>query len=50
MLKYENGEYKEMTAEEIAELQQQEEQVVVPTLEDRLMALEAVMLEQILES
>lgn len=44
----ENGVYRDMTAEEIAELQQQEEQPMVPTLEERLVALESAMLEQLL--
>ena len=39
MKKYENGEYKEMTAEEIAAIQQQEEEQ--PSLEERLEQLEA---------
>ena len=40
MLKYENGECKEMTAEEVAALQQEESQ---PALEERLAQLEALM-------
>ena len=43
MLKYENGEYKEMTAEEIDALQQEEAQ---PTLEERLAQLEALLSEK----
>ena len=48
MLKYENGEYKKMTAEEIAALDIQEEPTTEPTMEERLEALESAMLEQIL--
>ena len=45
----ENGVYRDMTAEEMAALQnEQEEQVVTPTLEERLEALESAMLEQLL--
>ena len=40
MLKYDNGEYKEMTAEEIAALQQEQAQ---PSLEERLAQLEALL-------
>jgi len=43
MRKYENGEYKDMTAEEIVALQQEESQ---PTLEERLAALEALLAEK----
>ena len=41
MRKYENGEYKDMTAEEIAIIQQQED--VQPSLEERLAQLEALL-------
>lgn len=44
----ENGVYRDMTAEEIAELQQAEPAANEPTLEERLEALESAMLEQIL--
>ena len=44
MLKYENGEYKDMTAEEIAAIQQQEEDQ--PSLEERLAQLEALIAER----
>lgn len=44
MLKYENGEYKEMTAEEIAVIQQQEEEQ--PSLEERLAQLESLLAER----
>lgn len=42
MKKYVNGEYIDMTAEEIAELQsmQMEQPIVEPTAEDRIAALE----------
>jgi hypothetical protein len=43
MLKYENGEYKDMTAEEIAALQQED---VQPSLEERLAMLEALLAER----
>ena len=46
MLKCVDGKYIEMTPEEIATLQ---EDVVEPTTEERLAALEAAMLEQILK-
>lgn len=46
MKKYVDGKYIEMTPEEIAELQQ--EDATEPTMEERLAALEAAMLEQIL--
>lgn len=44
MRKYENGEYKDMTAEEIAIILQQEE--VQPSLEERLAMLEALLAEK----
>lgn len=47
MKKYVDGKYIEMTPEEIAELQQ-EDATTEPTTEERLAALEAAMLEQIL--
>lgn len=43
MKMYENGDYREMTAEEIAALEQEESQ---PTLEERLAALEALLAEK----
>lgn len=43
MRKYVNGEYVEMTAEEIAELEQQEPYIPPPTAEERLDALEAAL-------
>ena len=46
MLKYENGKYSEMTPEEIESLKAQ--CVDEPTTEERLAALEAAMLEQIM--
>ena len=46
MLKCVDGKYIEMTPEEIAALQ---EDVAEPTTEERLAALEAAMLEQILK-
>lgn len=47
MLKFVDGTYIEMTPEEVAALKEQE-QHVQPTTEERLAALEAAMLEQIL--
>lgn len=47
MRKYENGQYVDMTEEEITALAQGEV-LVEPTTEERLSALEAAMLEQIL--
>lgn len=44
MRKYENGEYKDMTAEEIAVIQQQEEEQ--PSLEERLAQFEALIAER----
>lgn len=44
----ENGIYRDMTEEEIAALETQEELTPKPTMEERLAALEAAMLEQIL--
>lgn len=49
MKKYYKGEYIELTTEEIAELQA-EVPTQEPTTEERLEALEAAMLEQILRS
>ena len=46
MLKYEKGEYKEMTAEEIAAIQRQEEVPQEQTLEERLALLEALLAEK----
>lgn len=49
MKKYENGKYEEMTAEEIKDLDgAKQEATTIPSLEDRLSALEAAMLENIL--
>lgn len=47
MKKYENGVLREMTAEEIAELQavQMAQPIVSPTAEERMEALEAAILE-----
>lgn len=44
MRKYENGEYKDMSAEEVAAIQQQEEEQ--PSLEERLEQLEALIAER----
>lgn len=44
MRKYENGEYKDMTAEEVTVIQQQVESQ--PTVEERLAALEALLAEK----
>ena len=46
MRKYENGEYKDMTAEEIAIIQQQEDVQPEQTLEERLAQLEALFAER----
>ncbi len=43
MRKYENGEYKDMTAEEIAALIHREEPTAQPTMEERLAQLEALL-------
>ena len=49
MLKYENGKYSEMTPEEIESLKEQcVAESAEPTTEERLAALEAAMLEQIM--
>ena len=48
MKKYVNGEYIEMTAEEIEELKTSESIVVEPTVIERLEALEALLLEGVL--
>lgn len=48
MKKYVNGEYIEMTAEEIAEMEKSEVVVVEPTVIERLEAIEAVLLEGVL--
>ena len=48
MKKYENGQYIEMTEEEIKELIDSSVSERQPTTEDRLAALEAAMLEKIL--
>ena len=48
MKKYVNGEYIEMTAEEIEAMQAEMPAEQQPTYEERLAALEAAMLEQIL--
>lgn len=44
MLKYQDGKYLEMTAEEIAAIQQQED--VQPSLEERFAMLEALLAEK----
>lgn len=44
MRRYVNGEYVEMTAGEIAELEQQEPYIPPPTAEERLDALEAAIM------
>jgi hypothetical protein len=48
MKKYVNGEYIEMTAEEIASLPKDEVVAVEPTLIERLEAIEAAILEGVL--
>ena len=48
MRKYVDGEYIEMTAEEIASLPKDEVIVVEPTVIERLEAIEAVLLEGVL--
>lgn len=44
MLKYQDGKYLEMTAEEVADLNQMEE--VQPSLEERIAILEALLAEK----
>ena len=48
MKKYVDGQYIEMTAEEIASLPKDEVAVVEPTVIERLEAIEAVLLEGVL--
>ena len=48
MKKYVNGEYIEMTAEELEELKATEVVVVEPTFLERLEAIEALLLEGVL--
>ena len=48
MKKYVNGEYIEMTAEEIAEMTATDVVIVEPTVEERLEAIEALLLEGVL--
>lgn len=50
MKKYVNGEYIEMTAEEIEELKATDNVVVKPTVFERLEAIEALLLEGVLAS
>ena len=47
MLKYVNGQYVEMTDEEIESMNEMVDSMV-PTIEERIAALEAALLEQIL--
>ena len=46
MLKYENGQYLEMTPEEIAAIQQQEQEERQPSLEERVALIEALLTEK----
>lgn len=48
MLKYENGEYIEMTEEEIAELMAESEIEQEPTILERIEAIESAILEGVL--
>ena len=48
MKKYENGEYIEMTEEEIASLPKDEVVVIEPTMLERLEAIEGAILEGVL--
>ena len=50
MKKYINGEYVEMTEEEIANLTQYEDEIAEPTVIERLEAIEALLLEGVLLS
>lgn len=50
MKKYVNGEYIEMTAEEMEELKATDNIVVEPTVVERLEAIEALLLEGVLLS
>lgn len=48
MKKYVNGEYIEMTEEEIAQVKDTDNIIVEPTIVERLEAIEAVLLEGVL--
>ena len=50
MKKYVDGKYIEMTAEEIAEMQVEEITPTMPTMEERIEAIEAAILEGVLMS
>ena len=50
MKKYVNGEYVEMTEEEIAKLPHYEDDIAEPTVIERLEAIEAALLEGVLLS